>query len=170
MQSSSSYSPLSTITFKVLDWNISSVKQATYEQIRQTQPHILAFQETRGHIFNNTPSYNYINGPRKSDKGGGLVIGIAREFNFRQLNDIFPETLKETNLELLAVQVFHKLFDVIIINIYIPIYNKFGKRNLKKLQDWAKDISQRISGKRIIITGDFNTNHIPIPFFKHVNE
>jgi len=65
------------------------------------------------------------------------VIGIAREFNFRQLNDIFPETLKETNLELLAVQVFHKLFDVIIINIYIPIYNKFGKRNLKKLQDWV---------------------------------
>ena len=77
----------------------------------------------------NTPSFNYVSKIRTTNsQGGGICIGINSRINYRSLDNLIPEEIKELNCEIQLVQIFHCLFKLIIINAYIPSMNIFGKR------------------------------------------
>ena len=59
-------------------------------------------QETRKN-FESTPSYNYINKLRETNThGGGIAIGIQKDFFFRDLSTLIPSSLHE-NAEMLLI-------------------------------------------------------------------
>jgi endonuclease/exonuclease/phosphatase family metal-dependent hydrolase len=61
------------------------------------------------------------------------------------------------------IQVFHQCFSLIIINVYIPSYNRFGKTKRNTLRKWILNIIARNSHERFIICGDFNSSNSLLP-------
>ena len=53
--------------------------------------------------FVSTPSYNYVNKLRKTNEhGGGIAIGISKDFFYRDLSDLIPEIVN-SQIEILLV-------------------------------------------------------------------
>lgn len=65
----------------------------------------MCLQEIRGQIIPNTPSYNFVCKLRKVNLkggnraiGGGVAIGIHKSLVFKNLENLIPETLKESEI------------------------------------------------------------------------
>ncbi|KAL4473445.1 hypothetical protein ABPG72_012124 [Tetrahymena utriculariae] len=154
----------------LLNWNISSCKRETFEIKRSFQPNIFTFQETRNYSISSTPSYNVINKVRENNQGGGIVIGIQKQFNYSDLSSTIPRKLLDSNMEVLALQIFHPLFTIILLNAYIPINANFGKHNLKLFQEWIQTMMQNQPNVPTIVCGDFNQPKSPLPFMNDLTK
>ena len=145
---------------RIIQWNVSSLKRETYQVIRELQPHVLFFQETRRKM-DNTPAYNYISriradpGEHNSRQGGGVAIGVSKSLTFRDLADTVPPALQ--SLELVFVQVVHELFELYALNVYLPRYKEQGKM-LPALQQWLLEVRAKKPDAIFIVAGDFNTD------------
>ena len=113
-----------------MQWNVLSLKRETYKVIREQQPHVLFFQETR-QVMSNTPAYNYINRVRNPDnprEGGGVAIGIEKNLIYRDLTPTIPDALQD--LEMVFVQIVHSSFELYALNVYVSNYQQ--KKSLLK--------------------------------------
>jgi hypothetical protein len=90
---------------------------------------------------------NFVNLIRKESKndqnkylGGGIAIGIYKDLNYIDISDTIPPQLQKTT-EMLAVKIFHPLFTLVIVNIYIPNSKQHKKRNPNLLNDWTTELN-----------------------------
>lgn len=76
---------------------------------------------------------------------------------------MIPEEITNLDCELQIAQAFHQCFKCIIINIYLPSYNKFGSKKRKTLKNWIIHFISQNSHEKIIICGDFNHSSPLLP-------
>lgn len=154
---------------KIISWNVSSMKKETYRAISKEDAHFIALQETRKHI-NNTPRYTFHNKVRSEDPkaGGGIAVGIHKDFSSSNRNDLIPEDLKM--LEMLLVHAAFPGAQVFIINIYIPPQSKsLFKLKKKSIERWILELFHSRPSATFLIAGDFNQKTPPFNIFAMSN-
>ncbi|EAR96184.2 reverse transcriptase (macronuclear) [Tetrahymena thermophila SB210] len=120
-------------------------------------------QETRQFDWPLTQGYNFIQKKRDCQNGGGLVIGVDKQFTLRDLTHLIPNDLNQENqIEMILAQASHAICELYLINLYIPYPKQLKKGALNQLQQW---ITQLLESKDslFIISGDLNqkTNLFP---------
>ncbi|KAL4467970.1 hypothetical protein ABPG72_021751 [Tetrahymena utriculariae] len=147
----------------IICWNVSSCKKETFDIKRKLSPNIFFFQEIRNYSIQSSPSYNVINAIRNDNTGGGIAIGVQKQFTITNITHKVPKELLESIMEIIVLQIHHQLFSMIALNIYIPFNNKFGKKLLNKLRNWIIHLQTEKPNTTILVCGDFNTSQNPIP-------
>ncbi|KAL4477946.1 hypothetical protein ABPG72_013354 [Tetrahymena utriculariae] len=154
---------------KLICWNTSSIKPNTYSIFRQVQPHLMCLQEIRNHDFINTPSFNYLTLKRNNPQGGGICMGISTQLNYKEVNHIIPQYIKDSGCEVQCTQIFHSQIQLIIINVYILSQNKFGKGKRNLMKKWITHLITEFNYQKFIICGDFNSSDCLFPQLYKLN-
>ncbi|KAM3128064.1 hypothetical protein pb186bvf_019827 [Paramecium bursaria] len=154
-------------TLRINQWNVSSIKKNTISTAKKGSPHIICFQETRGRIVENSPSYSFFYNNSRSNHSGGLAIAIHKSLQARNVTDKLG--LPNMNeYEVLALQVVNQNWDIILLNFYFHKKQDF-KRNQKRLNEWQSKVLNNLKkGQRLVVTGDFNIGQQPFNCLKSI--
>ena len=153
---------------KLLYTNVDGIVSKLLElkdYTKEKEPHIICLTETKltPRISNdslNLDEYNIWRRDRNLKKGGGIMILTKKELQVKEIDLGIP-----TQVELIAVEISTTEGEIIVANVYMPPKTNTWERS--EYEDMAENTIQSLKtllnrmeekSKRIILTGDFNSN------------
>ncbi|CAD8213505.1 unnamed protein product [Paramecium pentaurelia] len=128
----------------------------TLQIIKENDPAIICLQETR-QIINTSPRYNFINKLHSEHfQGGGISIGIHKQFICRDISHLF----KLDEIEYLLVQ-STKIMQNYILNIHSANSNSFRNQQ-EKLQIFIVQLKTKKPNALKMIVRDINNSAVKL--------
>jgi exodeoxyribonuclease-3 len=155
---------------RISTWNVNGIRavmgKGLKEWVQEESPDVLCLQEIKANIQQLTeeqkdfPGYNMI--WNSAERPG--YSGVATFYKTEPLETSLG--LEETRFDVEGRVICTRHPDFLLYNIYFPNGQRGTERLSYKLDFYARllDVCDKLHsiGENVIITGDFNTSHMPI--------